>query len=95
VALGDRDGAVPHDGGVLVRDAAELVAIDVFNAAQAANEPVTGDLVKRIVGELLAHPQDCACGRCEAAAIARAGHVWRIAAAWQGATAATRRRAHC
>lgn len=76
-----------------VTEAAELVAIEVFQPAQAANELVTGELVKRVVGELLAHPPECACGRCEAAATVRVGHVWRIAAAWAGATAATRRRA--
>src|SRR6201996_6854844 len=38
VALGDRDGAVPHDERVRVQEAAELVASDVFNAAQPAKE---------------------------------------------------------
>ena len=93
MALSDRDGAIPHDERVRVRDAAELVAIDVFNAAEAANEPDSMALVKRHVAELLAHPPECACGHCEAAAIVRTGHVWRIASAWRGATAATRRRA--
>jgi hypothetical protein len=74
-------------------DAAELVAIDVFNAARAADQPVTMALVKRIIGELLAHPPGCACGRCEAAATAHVDHIWRIASAWEGCTAATRRRA--
>lgn len=48
-------------------DAAELIAIEVFNTAQAAGEPVTMVLVKRHVTELLAHPPECECGRCEAA----------------------------
>jgi hypothetical protein len=74
-------------------DAAELVAIDVFSAAQAAGEPVTMALVKRHVTELLAHPPECHCGRCEAAATARVGHIWRVASAWERSTATTRRRA--
>lgn len=63
-------------------DADELVAIDVFNNAQTADEPVTMDLVKRVLAELSAHPPECACRHCEAAAIARTANVWRIAAAW-------------
>jgi hypothetical protein len=51
-------------------DPAELVTIDVFEAARAAGEPITMALVKRRVAELLAHPPECSCGRCEAAAIA-------------------------
>jgi hypothetical protein len=74
-------------------DAAEFVAIDVFNAAQAKGEPVTGALVKPVVCELLAHPPECDCGHCEAAATARTAHIWRVASAWQGAIAATGLRA--
>jgi hypothetical protein len=74
-------------------DAAELIAIDVFNAAQAAGEPVTMALVKQTMAELLAHPPECACGHCEAAATAREGHIWQVASAWERSTAATRRRA--
>jgi hypothetical protein len=73
-------------------DAAELVAIDVFNVAQAASEPVTMALVKRIVGELAAHPPECRRARCEAAATAHLEHIWRIGLAWEQSTAATRRR---
>ena len=47
-------------------DAAEIVALDVFEAAQAAGEPVTVALVKQRVDELLAHPPACRCGRCGA-----------------------------
>ena len=32
-------------------------------------------LVKQRVAELLAHRPQCRCGRCEAAAVARVGHV--------------------
>jgi hypothetical protein len=72
-------------------DAAELVAIDVFKAAQAAGEPITMALVKRHVTELLAHPPECECGRCEAAATARVGHVYAVAIGFQNAIAKNRR----
>jgi hypothetical protein len=74
-------------------DAAELVAIDVFETAQAAGEPVTMELVKQAMAELLGHAPGCSCGRCEAATTAREGHIWQVAIAWERSTATTRRRA--
>ena len=71
-------------------DADDLIAVDVFNAAQSTGEPVTMVLVRRVVDGLLAHPPECGCGRCEAAAIARVGDVCNIASGWQRAIAATR-----
>jgi hypothetical protein len=71
-------------------DADDLVAVDVFNAAQVTGEPVTVTLVRRVVDDLLTHPPECGCGRCEAAAIARVGDVWNIASSWQRAVAATK-----
>ena len=50
-------------------------------------------LVKQRVAELLAHPPECRCGRGEAAAVARVGHIWQIVVAWERSTTATRRRA--
>jgi hypothetical protein len=76
---------------VRMSDAAELIALDVFNTAQAAGEPVSTELVKRHVAELLAHPPECACGRCEAAATARVGHVYAVAIGFQNAIAKNRR----
>ena len=70
-------------------DADDLVAVDVFNAAQVTGEPVTMALIRRVVDDLLTHPPECDCGRCEAAAIARFGDVWNIASGWQRAVAAT------
>jgi hypothetical protein len=80
---------------VIVRqtDAAELLAVEVFSQAKAAGEPISMELVKRTIADLLAHAAECTCGRCEAAATARAGHVWRVASAWERSTATTRRRA--
>jgi len=74
-------------------DADDLVAVDVFNAAKVTGEPVTWALVRRVVDDLLTHPPDCACGHCEAAAVARVGDVWHIASGWQKAVSAIRRRA--
>jgi hypothetical protein len=71
-------------------DADDLVAVDVFNAAEVTGEPVTMALVRRLVDGLLTHPPECGCGRCEAAAIARVGEVWQIASGWQRAVAATK-----
>ena len=68
----------------------DLVAVDVFNAAQETGAPVTMALVGRVVDDLLTHPPECGCGRCEAAAIARVGDVWNIASGWQRAVAATK-----
>ena len=71
-------------------DADDLIAVDVFNAAESTGEPVTMVLVRRVVDGLLAHPAECGCGRCEAAAIARVADVWNIASGWQRAVAATK-----
>jgi hypothetical protein len=78
---------------VRLTDAAELAAIDVFEAARAAGQPITAALVKQRVAELLAHPARGQCGCCEAPATARIGRIWAVASWWERATAATRRRA--
>jgi hypothetical protein len=72
-------------------DADDLVAVDVFNAAQVTGEPVSMTLVKRVVDDLLTHPSTCDCGHCEAAAVARVKDVWDIASGWQKAVATTSR----
>lgn len=74
-------------------DADNLIAIACFNVAQSAGEPVTKTLARRVIDELLTHPSECDCGRCEAAAIARVGDVCFIAASWQRVVAAVPRRA--
>lgn len=68
-------------------DADDLVAVDVFNAAQVTGEPVSMTLVRRVVDDLLTHPTECRCGHCEAAAVARVKDVWDIASGWQKAVA--------
>jgi hypothetical protein len=78
-------------GGTLtamrMADADDLVAVDVFNAAQVTGEPVSMTLVRRVVDDLLTHPPECGCGHCEAAAVARLKDVWDIASGWQKAVA--------
>ena len=51
---------------------------------------VIGDFVKRHFDALLAHPAECECGLCAAAALVRVGHVWKIAQAWSGGAAMMR-----
>jgi hypothetical protein len=75
-----------------IADADQLLAIDCFNAAQSAGEPVTTMLVRRVVDELVTHRTECDCGHCEAAAIARIADVCRIAASWQRLVTAVPRR---
>ena len=72
-------------------DADDLVAVDVFNAAQTTGDPLTMTLVKRVVDDLLTHSPECGCGHCEAAAIARLKDVWDIASGWQKAVASDTR----
>ena len=71
---------------------AELVAIDIYQRADEAGLPVTLAMVEQRLDELLGHSPACACRLCPAAAKVGVGHVYRIAAAWQGCIAATRRR---
>jgi hypothetical protein len=78
---------------VRVQEAAELVAIDVFQAADKTRQPITLAIVERRVAELLAHTPACRCRLCEAAGKVQVVHVWKIASAWQGCISATRRRA--
>lgn len=82
-----------HTGAMRMADADSLIAIDCYNAAQGAREPVTMALVRRVIDELLTHPAECECGHCEAAAIARVGDVCTIATSWQRVVAAVPRRA--
>jgi hypothetical protein len=46
--------------------------------------------VEQKVAELLAHSSGCTCGRCEAAATAREGHMWAVAVGWKPRKADTR-----
>ena len=84
--------AVRTLNGMRMSDADNLIALDCFNAAQSAGEPVTTMLVRRVIDELLAHHTTCDCGHCEAAATARVGDVYNVAASWQRLVAAVPRR---
>jgi hypothetical protein len=74
-------------------DADDMVAVDVFNAAQVTGEPVTMTLVRRVIDDLLTHAPQCDCGHCEAATTARPDDVWHIASSWHDAVAADKLRA--
>jgi hypothetical protein len=71
----------------------DRLAIDVFQHAQATGQPVTLGLVERRLTELASHEPECGCGLCSAARSVKAYSVYRVAAAWAGGIAATRRRA--
>ena len=45
-----------------VQEAAELVAIDVFQRAEATGQPITVGLVERRLDELRSHKPECASG---------------------------------
>ena len=82
-----------HTDKVRVQEAAELVAIDVFQRAEATGQPITLGLVERRLDELRSHEPECACGLCTAASEMRASRVFYVARGWAGGVAATRRRA--
>ena len=73
-----------------VQEAAELVAIDVFQRAEATGQPITLGLVERRLDELRSHEPECACGLCTAASEMRASRVLYVARGWAGGVAATR-----
>ena len=50
-----------------MQEAAELVAIDVFQRAEATGQPITLGLVERRLDELRSQEPECACGPCTAA----------------------------
>jgi hypothetical protein len=79
--------------GMRMADADDMVAVDVYNAAQVTGEPVTLSLVRQVIDDLLTHPPRCECGHCEAAATARPDDVWHIASSWHNAVAADNFRA--
>jgi hypothetical protein len=49
-----------------VQEAAELVAIDVYQHAEKSGQPITLAMVERRLVELLAHAPGCRCRLCEA-----------------------------
>ena len=61
----------------------DRLALLVFERAQRTGELVTMDLVNHVVNELLAHPAECRCGACQAAAQASARAIFRTAQAWE------------
>jgi hypothetical protein len=78
---------------VRVQEAAELVAIDVFQRAEATGQPITVGLVERRLDELRSHEPECACGLCTAASEMRASRVFYVARGWAGGSLRLGRRA--
>lgn len=62
--------------------AAERVALDAYNAAQTAGQPITPKFVREHMKKLLAHPPECMCELCDAAARTTMASVWRLAERW-------------
>lgn len=62
--------------------AAERVALDAYNAAQAAGQPITAQFIREHLAALLAHPPACMCELCDAAARTTMASVWRLAERW-------------
>jgi hypothetical protein len=69
----------------------DRLALLVFEQAQRTGELVTMDLVNHVVNELFAHPAECRCGACQAAAQASARAIFRTAQAWECSVGVTRR----
>ena len=71
-------------------EATELLALDVFNTG--ARQITLGD-VEQYLGQLRNLCPECACGRCQLAAIVRPDRGLMIVRAWQRQLATTRMRA--
>ncbi len=58
------------------------MAAIVFKESEHTGEPVSMGLVKRVVNDLLTHPEQCQFGACQAVAMA----IWwaMLTAAWAG-----------
>jgi hypothetical protein len=69
----------------------DRIAIAIYRSA--AGQPITLGAVEQALEQLLAHPPDCDCGLCTAAATVRPYGVWQVVRRWQSGVAATRRRA--
>ena len=75
---------------VPVIEATELIVLDVFNTG--ARQITLGDVEHYLHG-LRSHPPECACGRCQAAAVVRSDRVLMVVRSWQRQLAITRLRA--
>jgi len=61
----------------------EIIALDVYQRAQAAGQRITLQLCEQRLAELRAHRPTCRCGLCGTMAKAKARNVFAVAASWQ------------
>jgi hypothetical protein len=66
-------------------EASELIAADVFRAADEDRRRITFADVERYLAQLAMHPRDCSCGRCAMASQVSAQRVYFIASGWGNA----------
>jgi hypothetical protein len=78
---------------VRVIECAELLAADLFTAAEQTRARITFCDVERHLAQLASHPPDCTCGRCPLVSRVTAQRVYAIASGWQRQVRATRVRA--
>ncbi len=78
---------------VRVIECAELLAADLFTAAEQTHARITFGDVERHLAQLASHPPDCDCGRCGLAPRVTAQRVYAIASGWQRQVRAARVRA--
>jgi hypothetical protein len=78
-------------------EASELIAADLFKAADEHRRRITFADVERCLAQSASHPRGCACGRCPLVSQASAQRIFYIASGWlarnqghQGACAALR-----
>lgn len=71
--------------------AGDVVALLVYE--RAGGQSPTMRLVRSVIDELLHHPAECDCGRCEAAALTTERVVYHVVRSWCSGVAASRRRA--
>jgi hypothetical protein len=78
---------------VALRDQlAAVAAFDVFQKADRAGQVVTMELVTTGLLELRGHRDDCRCGGCAPARVAKPAAVYAIASGWQRECSRTRAR---
>lgn len=66
-----------------LRDAAEIVALTVFNAAEQDGRTITLADCESAIDALGGHPDGCPCKVCRHAGRIKPGRVYSIASTWQ------------
>lgn len=79
-----------HTDRVWSSEAAEIIALDIYQWCDEAGERITLGMCERRLTELLSHP-DGHCGLCKAARKVSAEKAFWVASSWQSGVAAARR----